>query len=366
MNDFFANLVGRHLGRCETIQPRTLGPFEAERDGMAATPSTEEVNRPVAEHNQVPQPPADRPHVQSKERALDINSFDLSVARGNHQPHPADPSPPSSADRPGVAISEPASVEGKKNDQSPSFLVQSDASVQPDANGDQPGSSASISSLLDVDKHPHRNLFQEEPAGRLAFAASELPTFSETAASRDHRQTPEASHHIPSTLRVGENHLENESDLNHRVRTMLQYLTEDLKRLAVADDQRRENSDSPVSTLPEKEAPPSAVVVAPQLQQETLKWPADQENSGSVGERENTPHHERLEPPSWLSGIEAQFQQHLQAQEVKAEPVINVTIGRIEVRAVQAEKPKSAQAPKKPTGVMTLDEYLQRREGGRR
>jgi hypothetical protein len=49
----------------------------------------------------------------------------------------------------------------------------------------------------------------------------------------------------------------------------------------------------------------------------------------------------------------------------KPEPVINVTIGRIEVRAM----PPSTQQVKKPRStppVMTLDEYLQKRSKGDR
>jgi hypothetical protein len=43
------------------------------------------------------------------------------------------------------------------------------------------------------------------------------------------------------------------------------------------------------------------------------------------------------------------------------EPVIHVTIGRVEVRAVTAQAP--VQPQRKPSPVMTLEEYLQRRTG---
>jgi len=45
--------------------------------------------------------------------------------------------------------------------------------------------------------------------------------------------------------------------------------------------------------------------------------------------------------------------------------VINVTIGRVEVRAVHTEAPKNARHSNKPAGVMTLDDYLKKREGER-
>jgi len=49
------------------------------------------------------------------------------------------------------------------------------------------------------------------------------------------------------------------------------------------------------------------------------------------------------------------------------EPVINVTIGRIEVRAIQSREPDLPKSQGKPSGVMSLDQYLNMRsQGGRR
>ena len=72
-----------------------------------------------------------------------------------------------------------------------------------------------------------------------------------------------------------------------------------------------------------------------------------------------------LQTPDWLSQIQADMQDRWQAlnQQAQAEAVINVTIGRVEVRAVRADSP---QAPRKksalPSGVMTLDSYLKQRD----
>ena len=49
---------------------------------------------------------------------------------------------------------------------------------------------------------------------------------------------------------------------------------------------------------------------------------------------------------------------------VSAEPVINITIGRIEVRATQFEAQKQPRRQRKPSGVMSLDTYLQQRTHG--
>ncbi|SFG14154.1 hypothetical protein [Neptunomonas qingdaonensis] len=72
-----------------------------------------------------------------------------------------------------------------------------------------------------------------------------------------------------------------------------------------------------------------------------------------------------LQTPDWLSQIQADLQDRWQElnQQAQAEPVINVTIGRVEVRAVRADSP---QPPRKksalPSGVMTLDSYLKQRD----
>lgn len=71
-----------------------------------------------------------------------------------------------------------------------------------------------------------------------------------------------------------------------------------------------------------------------------------------------------LQAPAWLTEMQAELNKQIQAMQKKAESVINVTIGRVEVRAVQAEREKTAR-PKKPSGVMSLDDYLKQRERGK-
>jgi hypothetical protein len=67
--------------------------------------------------------------------------------------------------------------------------------------------------------------------------------------------------------------------------------------------------------------------------------------------------------PLWMSELTARLNTGINENEAKADPIVNVTIGRVEVRAVQADSPKKAKQPKKPTGIMPLKEYLKKREG---
>ena len=69
------------------------------------------------------------------------------------------------------------------------------------------------------------------------------------------------------------------------------------------------------------------------------------------------------QPPLWMSELTARLNTGISENEAKTDPIVNVTIGRVEVRAVQADSPQKAKQPKKPTGIMPLNEYLKKREG---
>jgi hypothetical protein len=67
-----------------------------------------------------------------------------------------------------------------------------------------------------------------------------------------------------------------------------------------------------------------------------------------------------LEAPAWLSEKQHELHKELVVNDSKAEtePVINVTIGRIEVRANQSPPPEQTGKKKKPSGIMSLETYL--------
>lgn len=71
-----------------------------------------------------------------------------------------------------------------------------------------------------------------------------------------------------------------------------------------------------------------------------------------------------LQMPAWLTDIQTNLNNRWQEINAKSqtEPIINVTIGRVEVRAINTEPAKPGAASKKPTGVLSLDDYLKQRE----
>lgn len=71
-----------------------------------------------------------------------------------------------------------------------------------------------------------------------------------------------------------------------------------------------------------------------------------------------------LQPPPWLAAMQAELSSRWQTStpQAETEPVVNVTIGRVEVRAVQAKSTSKPETRQKLSGVMSLNEYLKQRE----
>jgi hypothetical protein len=71
-----------------------------------------------------------------------------------------------------------------------------------------------------------------------------------------------------------------------------------------------------------------------------------------------------LQPPAWLASVQADLQNRRQQSSPQSgsEPIINITIGRIEIRAVQSKSATMPKSSQKPSGIMSLDDYLKQRE----
>lgn len=71
-----------------------------------------------------------------------------------------------------------------------------------------------------------------------------------------------------------------------------------------------------------------------------------------------------LQIPNWLSEIQSDLASRLQTikSQDSAEPVINVTIGRVEIKAIQQGSAKQPTIQNKPSGIMSLEDYLKQRD----
>lgn len=81
---------------------------------------------------------------------------------------------------------------------------------------------------------------------------------------------------------------------------------------------------------------------------------------------QQTSHHSGLlQIPNWLTELQSDLNSRWREinTEAEPEPVVNVTIGRVEVRAVQADTNRQTETRSKPSGIMSLDDYLKRRNG---
>ncbi|VAX02342.1 hypothetical protein MNBD_GAMMA19-1672 [hydrothermal vent metagenome] len=88
---------------------------------------------------------------------------------------------------------------------------------------------------------------------------------------------------------------------------------------------------------------------------QTIENPPEQQKTHQAG---------LLQTPDWLAEMQSSLTERWQAlnAQTEPEPVINVTIGRVEVRAIQTDSPTPPPQPdKKPSGIMSLSDYLEQR-----
>jgi hypothetical protein len=74
-----------------------------------------------------------------------------------------------------------------------------------------------------------------------------------------------------------------------------------------------------------------------------------------------------LQTPAWVDELQIGLQNRFRETTAQnnAEPSVNVTIGRIEIRASRDKGRKRPQTRDKTGGVMSLDDYLEQRDGSR-
>jgi hypothetical protein len=371
MKGFFTNLVDRHLGTCETIQPRSLGRFETDQNSLVGADNT---MADVTERNQT---------LQTSDEFSIANSPTITDRKPDPIERKNDISPLSSPDKNQINTSTQSTFTeqhlNKLDSQVPPLISQVAQSLDNDA----PTKSANIKQ--NQTKHPTL-LDDEEIINSLTKNNSD--TLDNVIS--DNNPLPKTSN--------SEQILETE--LNHRIQAMFNHLTKDISSPETSgnqNDQRKKNNnenlmsvlphtevplldtaspdqassernnnrnnDEPlVTVLPETKIPLlDSVIASPELSPVAKSKIIQGKNSFS--ENKNIPSNQsQLEPPSWLSDMTTQLTQRLQDAEQKTDPVINVTIGRVEVRAVQTDTQKITRQAKKPTGVMTLDDYLKRCE----
>lgn len=381
MMDFFANMINRHLGTAEIVEPRARARFEPEsRIAAVDIPNNLETEQDLAWRE-------DRNRHARDESAGPAFSGRQLGTNERVEPH--------ARARDGLgnkiaALDTPDNLEFAQDRARREDRIRhaTDESTEPDLN---------VS-----DKKNNRNgpIIQEQPSKVLKPALGQLSeTFQQTITQPRPPSAPLAEAHPP--LSASADHAAASKKpplgapplnrgLDDRIETLLQRLRgpQNFQSSAtgVDDSERGHRSQPPElddwdqipklrtpSVTPShggrEEAGKSSKQPVRSLPPEGRKPTADRSPEPAISSIERNPRHVGLlEPPSWLLQMQAEFSRRWQEINPKseAEPVINVTIGRVEVRAVQAEPPRQPKRKNKPTGVMSLDEYLnQRGRGGR-
>lgn len=370
MSDFFANLLDRHLGRCDTIQPRIPGRFEMDQTTGSVALSSDGITPVVSENQQNGQSPQSASAVMqqwSQERSSSDVHHPESTVSNSHSPVESPTIFSSEAAK--TAIHEPDSVAGKEF-LSASLLTTDGSSLEPGIT-EQPATRFGFvepegGQRLDFDKNSHpKNITQQQPrqTNRVIFDAERDALGDSVRHTGGHKlDEVTAVDYSPAALPVDKHSLE--QTLNQRIGAVLQQLADPpmLSATEPAPNERGHGQDERLTAPPVENTSRLDVATSPEVVTPAVNAHAESKQPND-NPRQGEPHRQ-LEAPIWLSEVAAQLNPHSQQNEAKAEPVINVTIGRVDVRAVPAETEKNRQTSKKPTGVMTLNEYLKRREGG--
>jgi len=170
----------------------------------------------------------------------------------------------------------------------------------------------------------------------------------------------------PNTERQVKSHnLSITDELNQRIQMILQRLNNQPADQAV--DQNVFESQFPPTLSEEDYRTPIGPEHSPLLSETTSEFVrSERKEKKQSTQRQLEPHQSGLlQPPSWLTEMQADLNnrwQGINSQLESPEPIVNVTIGRVEVRAVQTSSETQPRPKKKPSGVMSLDDYLKQRE----
>lgn len=170
------------------------------------------------------------------------------------------------------------------------------------------------------------------------------------------REFPEIAH--PS--------IEQQEDINLRTQSLLQRLntqqaqhTEDQKANSTPRESALSSSDNSLMGAVQARLNSNT---ATDFTQATPKL--DNQNRQNRTEQRELHQAGFLQIPSWLTDMQTDLTVRWRElnKPSSVEPVINVTIGRVEVRAMNAESAPANRVQNKPTGVLSLDDYLKQRD----
>ncbi len=367
MSEFFTNLLDRHLGTCNVVEPRGRSRFETEvvdyaiplpidhsgtdETGDENLERQDSVGRIPENHSVGPPVNSIEPQRIDTEIKLPVHHTEPVDAMGDNLEHLDDLIRPTANDSISADVN---ATEMEPLLGTPVLRQQDRQSVKP-----KPVEQTNLKEENVPLQVIHRHSTVETES---------QPTLPGDLPKRisDTNPTKEASAH---TSELGYHF---ESELDNRIRTMLARL-QDHQYVRPAEYAETNNLERSVVTRPdtagdtEKDRAAPPLLVAPVFDESQKVGSSDTDQARQyafASDNRDIFRNGSLEPPSWLSDMQAEFNRRWNELNSKSEPepVINVTIGRVEVRATQAQTPKKQIETAKPSGVMSLDEYLSQRE----
>jgi hypothetical protein len=367
MSEFFTNLLDRHLGACNVVEPRTPSRFETVGVGSAKplpidNSDTGETGKENLEHQDnvvripqnhivVPLVNAIEPHRIDAEAKFSVDHSERVDARGDNLERQDDLIRPIANDSILADVNAP---EMKPLLGTPVLRQQNRQSFKP-----KPVEQTNPKEKI----VPHQVIHWP-----LTVETENQPRLPGDSPKRISDTNPtEESNASTSEL----DHLF-EGELDNRITTMLARL-QDPQYVRPTEHAETNNLDRSVVTKPDNPNDTEKDRVAPPLLVASVFDESDKAGASATDREQqyalalDKPDITRdgsLEPPTWFSDVQDEFSRRWSDLNSKStpEPVINVTIGRVEVRAIQADTPKKIRQKKKPSGVMSLDEYLSQRE----
>jgi hypothetical protein len=309
MSDYLKHLAARSLNRTPSIQPRLASRFEPLSPAAGATLS----------------PPASEP-------TLDRDQLDIENDTGRVSP-PEAHAPARAESQPRIADAPPRSLDAAPPSLDASMRSDARTEIQPRVDTEQ---THAASSMKPPRQPPPSSVFAP-PSGRQPAPHTSSPATTETL--RDARE------HAAEDARAGLPHKDDTPAPRRPPATNESALERNIRRVVAREFEARAAETEADGTPPSR---------------------------ARAGDRRR----QGAEPISIVAAradaVQAAAREQADASAQTAPPIIRVTIGRIEVRAVTPPAPPAARGEARPTEAearpdpaRSLREYLKQRGGGR-
>jgi hypothetical protein len=315
MSGFLTNMIQRHQGAVDTVQPRIRSMFESESPQLVNSGDFAGSTNPVVKNN-----------LDSKDnREFGIAALSIPV---NESSENTSGTPPSSRIQPSSDIDLSITADGRNsldNERLNSMHVQIQDVL------------ARLNRKSDSTEPSHDNVpLQFEIPHDIHAHSANIVTSPETGSSNN---IEEILSRIQSEInRIAQSKQSPETD-----------------RLAFAAAKPREIDPQPATQAIRQEskiADPFERADKPFKQPDRIEPASADRQTGS------------LLIPEWLAVLQAELNNRWHENSARPNPerVVNVTIGRIEIRATHPTPKQQSNVTEKPKGVLSLDDYLKLRE----